>query len=359
MKTELMDVLQQFALDADPISCSPYGCGHINVTYLAQTASGRRYILQKINDRTFHDIPALMHNIVLVTEHLQRKVQPPMQALQLVRTLNGGAYLEHSGFWRVYDFVENSLCLQQPESDRDFYEAASGFGAFRQMLTDFPAEQLHETIPNFHNTPLRLAALREKAAENPMHRAGVVTAEIDFALSRADEMGKIQALLDAGALPLCVTHNDTKLNNVLFDAATRHALCVIDLDTVMPGTSLFDFGDAIRFGAATAAEDVTDLSRMRLSLDRFRAFTKGYLTACPGMSAQELELLPLASKIMTIECGARFLTDHLDGDHYFSIHRSGHNLDRCRTQFKLAADMEQHWDEMHAIVQEEAAKLRY
>ena len=164
MKTELMDVLQQFALDAEPISCSPYGCGHINVTYLAQTASGRRYILQKINDRTFHDVPALMHNIVLVTEHLQRKVQPPMQALQLVRTLNGGAYLEHSGFWRVYDFVENSLCLQQPESNRDFYEAASGFGAFRQMLTDFPAEQLYETIPNFHNTPLRLAALREKAA---------------------------------------------------------------------------------------------------------------------------------------------------------------------------------------------------
>ena len=223
MKTELMDVLQQFALDAEPISCSPYGCGHINVTYLAQTASGRRYILQKINDRTFRDVPALMHNIVLVTEHLQKKVQPPMQALQLVRTLNGGAYLEHSGFWRVYDFVENSLCLQQPESDRDFYEAASGFGAFRQMLTDFPAEQLHVTIPNFHNTPLRLAALREKAAEDPMRRAGAVTAEIDFALSRADEMGNIQALLDAGALPLCVTHNDTKLNNVLFDAATRRA----------------------------------------------------------------------------------------------------------------------------------------
>ena len=358
MKTELLDVLRQFALDAEPISCSPYGCGHINVTYLAQTASGRRYILQKINDRTFRDVPALMHNIVLVTEHLQKKVQPPMQALQLVRTRGGAAYLERNGFWRVYDYVENSLCLQQPESDQDFYEAASGFGAFRQMLADFPAEQLHVTIPNFHNTPLRLAALREKAAEDPMHRAGAVTAEIDFALSRADEMGKIQALLDAGALPLCVTHNDTKLNNVLFDASTRRALCVIDLDTVMPGTSLFDFGDAIRFGAATAAEDVTDLSRMQLSLSRFRAFTRGYLAACPGMREDELALLPLASKIMTIECGARFLTDHLDGDHYFSIHRSGHNLDRCRTQFKLAADMERHWEEMHAIVREEAANVR-
>ena len=254
----------------------------------------------------------------------------------------------------MYDFVEDSICLQLPETDEDFYQSAVGFGTFQQMLTDFPAEKLHETITNFHNTPGRYRAFLESLERDPMHRTAQVQPEIEFALARQAEMSAIQNALTAGELPLRVTHNDTKLNNVLLDAATRQALCVIDLDTVMPGSSLYDFGDSIRFGAATAAEDEKDLSKMGMSLERFRVFTRGYVRACPGLTAKELELLPMGAKTMTMECGVRFLTDYLDGDHYFAVHREGQNLDRCRTQFKLVADMEKKWDEMRKIVEEES-----
>ena len=254
----------------------------------------------------------------------------------------------------MYDFVEGTICLQLPETDEDFYQSAVGFGTFQQLLTDFPAAKLHETIPNFHNTPDRYRALLETLERDPMHRAAQVQPEIEFALARQAEMSAIQNALTAGELPLRVTHNDTKLNNVLLDAATRQALCVIDLDTVMPGSSLYDFGDSIRFGAATAAEEEKDLSKMEMSLDRFRVFTRGYVRACPGLTAKELELLPMGAKTMTMECGVRFLTDYLDGDHYFAVHREGQNLDRCRTQFKLVADMEKKWDKMRKIVEEES-----
>ena len=357
MKTELMDVLQQFALDAEPISCSPYGCGHINITYLAQTASGRRYILQKINDRTFHDVPALMHNIVLVTEHLQRKVQPPMQALQLVRTLNGGAYLEHSGFWRVYDFVENSLCLQQPESDQDFYEAAVAFGAFQLALADFPPQRLHETIPHFHDTADRFRQLRESVAADAAGRVKDVQPELDFLFAREEELCTLCRMQAAGELPLRVTHNDTKLNNVLFDPESGKAICVLDLDTVMPGLSACDFGDAIRFGASTAAEDEQDLDRVTIDLDMYRAFLRGYLDACGGaLTAKEIEVLPLSAKVITGEIGLRFLKDHIDGDIYFGIQRPGQNLDRAHTQLRLVSEMEKKWDEMQNILHEVAGK---
>ena len=258
----------------------------------------------------------------------------------------------------MYDFVEGTICLQLPETDEDFYQSAVGFGTFQQLLTDFPAAKLHETIPNFHNTPDRYRVLLETLERDPMHRAAQVQPEIEFALARQAEMSAIQNALTAGELPLRVTHNDTKLNNVLLDAATRQALCVIDLDTVMPGSSLYDFGDSIRFGAATAAEDEKDLSKMEMSLDRFRVFTRGYVCACSWLTEKELELLPLGAKTMTMECGVRFLTDYLDGDHYFAVHRDGQNLDRARTQFKLVADMEKKWNEMQKIVAEEANKER-
>ena len=253
----------------------------------------------------------------------------------------------------MYDFGEDSICLQLPETDEDFYQSAVGFGTFQQLLTDFPAAKLHETIPNFHNTPDRYRALLETLERDPMHRAVQVQPEIEFALARQAEMSAIQNALASGKLPLRVTHNDTKLNNVLLDAKTRKALCVIDLDTVMPGSSLYDFGDSIRFGAATAAEDEKDISKMEMSLDRFRVFTRGYVRACPGLTGKELEMLPMGAKTMTMECGVRFLTDYLDGDHYFAVHREGQNLDRARTQFKLVADMEKKWDEMRKIVEEE------
>ena len=355
MNENLFEVLRAFRLDAKPVSCEPYGCGHINVTYLAVMESGRRYILQKINNNTFRDVAGLMENITAVTEFLRTKTDDPRSVLTLVKTHDGASYLHaQDAYWRTYDFVEDSICLQLPETDEDFYQSAVGFGTFQQLLTDFPAAKLHETIPNFHNTPDRYRTLLETLERDPMHRAAQVQPEIEFALARQAEMSAIQNALTAGELPLRVTHNDTKLNNVLLDAKTRKALCVIDLDTVMPGSSLYDFGDSIRFGAATAAEDEKDLSKMEMSLDRFRVFTRGYVRACPGLTAKELELLPMGAKTMTMECGIRFLTDYLDGDHYFAVHRDGQNLDRARTQFKLVADMEKKWDEMQKIVEEES-----
>ena len=357
MNKSLLDVLRGFQLDAEPVSCAPYGCGHINATYLAVTASGRRYILQKINHHTFRDVAGLMENITAVTEFLRTKNDDPRSVLTLVRTHEGASYLHaQEGYWRVYNFVEDTLCLQLPETDEDFYQSAVGFGTFQQLLAEFPAAQLHETIPNFHNTPDRYRAFLDVLDRDPMRRAAQVQPEIEFALARQSEMAALQNALTVGELPLRVTHNDTKLNNVLLDAKTRKALCVIDLDTVMPGSSLYDFGDSIRFGAATAAEDERDLSKMELSLERFRAFTRGYIRACPNLTQKEVELLPLGAKVMTMECGVRFLTDYLDGDHYFAVHRAGQNLDRARTQFKLAADMEKKWSDMQKIVAEEKEK---
>ena len=356
MNEKMLAILHGFRMDGEPVSCEPYGSGHINVTYLVVTQSGRRYILQMINHHTFRDVAGLMENISSVTEHLRRKSGDPRRALTLVPTTSGACYLCVQGeYWRMYNFVEDTICLQLPETDEDFYQSAVGFGTFQRMLADFPAANLHETIPNFHNTPDRFRAFIETVERDPMHLAKNVQPEIKFALDRQAEMATIQNALAVGELPLRVTHNDTKLNNVLLDAATRQALCVIDLDTVMPGSSLFDFGDSIRFGAATAAEDEQDLSKVEMSLERFRVFTRGYVRSCPGLTAKELELLPLGAKTMTMECGIRVLADYLDGDHYFAIHRDGQNLDRCRTQFKLVADMEKKWAEMQKIVKKETA----
>lgn len=347
------NILSQFRLDSPAISCERYGFGHINQTYLVVTQSSRRYILQKINDRIFKDVPALMANIASVTEYLRQQQPDPRRVLTLVPTVDGGSYLVSEGYWRVYDFVEGSLCLQAAETPEDFYQSAVAFGQFQQQLKDFPAATLSEVIPNFHNTVNRFRIFKETLAKDPMGRAKEVAAEIEFALNREADAATLVNLLSEGKLPLRVTHNDTKLNNVMLDDTTRTPLCVIDLDTVMPGLSAYDFGDSIRFGAATAAEDETDLSKMEMSLDLFRMYTRGFVQACPGLTETELAMLPMGAKLMTLECGVRFLTDYLDGDHYFATHRPGHNLDRCRTQFKLVADMESKWDQMAQIVAQE------
>ena len=347
-------VLQAFQLDAAPVSCERYGFGHINVTYLVVTESGRRYILQKINNSIFKDVAGLMGNIAAVTKYLRKIVTDPRGVLTLVPTKDGKDYLEHEdgSFWRVYDFVEQSLCLQAPETPEDFYQSAVAFGNFQQQLKDFPAETLCEVIPNFHNTVDRYRIFKEALAADVCGRAASVKAEIDFALAREQEAGTLVNMLAEGKLPLRVTHNDTKLNNVMLDEATRKPLCVIDLDTTMPGLSLYDFGDSIRFGAATAAEDEKDLDKMVMDLSLFETYTKGFLSACPGLTENERDMLPMGAKLMTLECGVRFLTDYLSGDTYFATHYEGQNLDRCRTQFKLVADMEGKWDEMKRIVAE-------
>lgn len=355
MDPEKMSILRAFRLDGAPVSCENYGCGHINATFLAATDTGRRYILQRINHRAFRNVQALLDNIAAVTEFLRSKTDDPRRVMTLIRAKDGAPCIRYTDeYWRVYDYVGGTICLQQPDTDEDFYQAAVGFGTFAQLLSDFPVEKLHETIPNFHNTPDRYRLFRESIERDAARRAAAVRTEIDFALAREAEMTTIQNALSAGKIPLRVTHNDTKLNNVLLDAQTRKALCVVDLDTVMPGSSLYDFGDAIRYGASTAAEDERDLSRVEMSLERFRVFTRGYVRSCPNLTAEELALLPLGAKTMTMECGIRFLTDHLDGDLYFAVHREGQNLDRARTQFKLVSDMERKWSEMQRIVAEES-----
>lgn len=352
------NIISKFALDTPPVSCERYGEGHINETYKVVTESGHRYILQKINHTAFKDVAGLMENITSVTEYLRKQATDPRTVLSLQHTLSGKTYFHNSDdtYWRVMDFVEDAICLQAPETPADFYESAVAFGNFQQQLKDFPAATLHESIPNFHNTPDRYRIFKETLARDPMGRAAEVQKEIDFALSKEADAHALADMLAKGELPLRVTHNDTKLNNVMLDAKTRKALCVIDLDTVMPGLSLYDFGDSIRFGAATAAEDETDLTKMEMDLELFRIYTEGFLSACPGLTAAEREMLPMGAKLMTLECGVRFLTDYLDGDHYFAIHREKHNLDRARTQFKLVSDMEKKWEQMHQIVKQCEAK---
>jgi Ser/Thr protein kinase RdoA (MazF antagonist)/NDP-sugar pyrophosphorylase family protein len=346
-----------FPLEGAPYSIERYGCGHINVTYLVVTTTGHRYILQKLSPAFAHP-EELMENIVSVTRFLAEQADDPRETMTVVFTDEGKSfYTDETGHYRLYEFVEGTICLQSAESPEDFYQSAVGFGRFQKLLSAFPAETLHEAIPNFHNTIDRYRIFHETLEKDPMGRAKDVEKEISFVLAHEEEAGTLQRMRLSGELPLRVTHNDTKLNNVLLDEKTRKALCVIDLDTVMPGLSLYDFGDSIRFGAATAAEDEKDLSKMTIDLELFRIFTEGFLTSC-DLTEREIELLPLGAKIMTLECGVRFLTDYLDGDHYFAVHREGHNLDRCRTQFKLVSEMERKWTEMADIVAQIANKKK-
>lgn len=361
----ITNAIRAFCLEGRPLDVHTYGNGHINDTFLVTCADAgkeKKYILQRMNDSIFQDPPALMENISAVTAYLQKKIaerggDPTRETLRVIRTKKGETYYEDSlhNFWRVFPFINDTFCLEKVENAKNFYDCAAAFGNFQLLLTDYPAETLHETIPLFHHTPSRFRALRKAVAEDPLGRADSVRAEIDFAFARETDTHALTDFLEQGKLPLRVTHNDTKLNNILFDASTKEALCIIDLDTVMPGLSLYDFGDAIRTGANTGAEDETDLSKITLDLSLFETFTEGFLFGCAGsLTPLEIKLLPMGAKLMTYECGIRFLTDYLAGDVYFKIHRQNHNLDRARTQFKLVADMEQKWNDMAEIV----ARLR-
>lgn len=347
----LLHTLRGFALDGEVVSCIPYGGGHINSTHLVTDCTGTRYILQRINNHVFRDVDALMDNICMVTDYLHRDGCEE-GTLTFIPTRDGRYYTQNEyGYWRMYRFVEDSVCLQAPESDEDFYESAVAFGRFQQALKDFPVEKLHTTIPNFHNTPDRYRLFREAIARDPMGRVKDVQPEIDFILSHEETVCRPQHMLEEGRLPQRVTHNDTKLNNVLLDAENHKALCVIDLDTVMPGLCAYDFGDAIRFGANTAVEDEADLSKVHFSMEMFEAWTEGYLGAAgEALWAEEIRTLPLGAWMMTYEVGIRFLTDYLEGDVYFHTAYPEHNLVRARNQFALLHDMERHEEAMNAFV---------
>ena len=362
------ELLSKFLLDSKPVSCEPYGNGHINSTFLVQTEKGTRYILQRLSEEAFKDVPALMENISGIARFLDAKAKAegtPCHVLPPVQALDGQTYVHvteagadaAAGYYRVTPFAEHSICLEKPESDEDFYQCAIAFGTFISELADYPAETLHETIPNFHNTPDRYRIFHEtleraKADPQLAERVEAAENEIEFVLEREESAGLLQKLRDSGELPTRVTHNDTKLNNVLLDEDTRTLLYVIDLDTVMPGLSLYDYGDCIRFGAATAAEDETDLSKVHCDLHLFEVFTKGFLESCEGLTDLEIKLLPDGARTITLELGVRFLTDWLDGDKYFAIKYPEHNLDRCRSQLALALDMEIKREEMKEIVNE-------
>ena len=349
----IVEQAYQFETCGEPILCTRYGNGHINETYLIVDSTARQYILQRINANVFLNPCALMENIVAVTSHLQQKTNDTRRALSLISTTEGKPWLVDStgAYWRMYPFISDSICLDKAETLQDFKESGIGFGNFQSLLSDFPAGELNETIPDFHNTPVRYNRFTEVLNADRLERAKLVEREIEFALAREEYAQTLMSLLNSGDLPLRVTHNDTKLNNVLLDRASRTALCVIDLDTVMPGLAANDFGDSIRYGASTAPEDETDLSKVTLSLPLFEAYAAGFLQECgASLTPCELQHLCDGAKMMTLECGLRFLTDFLEGDVYFRTHRDGHNLDRARTQFKLVSEMEKHWDQMQTIL---------
>ena len=356
-----MDVIENYELDGRLVCCSPFGSGHINETFLLVTSRPHLYILQKVNTETFPDPVGLMNNIIRVTDHIRKKEKDPRKVFTLVPTRDGRKYIlgENRLLWRLSEFVTGSICLNRAEMGADFRSSGVAFGNFQRQLEDFPAKELVEVIPGFHDTPRRYGAFHRALREDRKGRAGEIRKEIDFYLEREKGAALMTEMLARGELPLRVTHNDTKLNNVMLDEKTREPLCVIDLDTVMPGLAGNDFGDAIRFGASTADEDEKDLSRVHLSLELYQAFAQGFLSACGGsLTPLERETLPEAARLMTLECGLRFLTDYLEGDTYFHIARPEHNLDRARTQMVLVEEMEKHRADTERIIREAGSSLQ-
>ena len=358
----LREALDAFDFGAPVVGAIPFGQGHINNTFVVHTqpenAGCSRFVLQRMSPAAFKRPDQLMENIINVTEYLGRKIKErggdrSREALEVVRARSGAAYFTDSqgGAWRVYPFVEHTVCYQAAETPELFAASGRAFGRFQKLLQGYPANTLYETIPNFHNTEDRLAKLKAAVRADAMGRAAECREEIQFALDREADCSVALSALRDGKLPLRVTHNDTKLNNVLMDDQNSEGVCVIDLDTVMPGLSINDFGDSIRFGANHNAEDEPDLSKVALDLGLFAVYTEAFLSeAVDALTDAEIAYLPWGAKLMTLECGMRFLTDYLEGDTYFHISREKQNLDRTRTQFKLVADMEAHWAELEAIV---------
>ena len=355
------EVLAAYDLPATLMGAVRYGQGHINDTFCVicqpQEGDAVRYILQGLSLAAFPHPDELMENFIGITSYLREKViaaggDPLRETLSLVKTRDGKDYYTDSTgkVWRLTPFIENTDCFQSATPEL-FEASARAFGNFQYMLQGYPAETLHEAIVNFHNTEDRFAKFEAALAADKLGRAKDIAAEIQFVLDRkADCSVALQALRD-GRLPLRVTHNDTKLNNILIDRDSHEGICVIDLDTTMPGLSINDFGDSIRFGANHSKEDEKDLSKVNFDIELYEAYTRGFLEGAKGsLTAAELEYLPWGARLMTLECGIRFLTDYLDGDNYFRIHYADQNLDRCRTQFKLVRDMEEQFAEMAAVV---------
>ncbi len=348
---------QRFQIAGELADVAPLQRGHIHDTFVStwrQDGRARRFLHQRMNDRVFQDIPAVMHNIDLVSRHLRDKMRglagagAPFTGLELVATREGKSYLlADDGPWRTYRYVEECATFDRCDSPERAYEAARAFGWFQAQLSDLDASQLRETLPRFFSSPHRLRQFDDALAEDPVGRAAGCLPEIRFVAARRDQVPRIDDLLRSGRLPLRPVHGDTKLNNVLFDEKTGKARCIVDLDTCMPGWSLYDFGDLVRFTAATSAEDERDLPKVGTDLGLYRALVEGYLAGTGGfLTADEVALMPFAARLVTMTIGLRFLADHLAGDVYFKVHHEGHNLDRARVQFRMVERMEEQAEAM-------------
>ena len=351
------ELLSAFKIDGKFISCEQIGNGLINTTYRVVYDTGM-YTIQRINNSVFKNVDGLMNNICGVTAFMSNKISnsggnPLRETINVIQTTDGKPYYKCSNgyYWRCYIYIDNAYSRDEVKSPNDLYTCALAFSRFQNMLSDYPVSELVETIPNFHNTPDRCSHLMQAIRSDLCGRLSEVRSEISFVISRSNELSYFVDRLASGAIPSRITHNDTKLNNVLFDSETDKALCVIDLDTIMPGAVAYDFGDAIRSGAPTHSEDTLTPDEVKLDLERFEMFTKGFLAGAGDvLNDNEIDSLVWGAKLMTFECGIRFLTDYLNGDVYFKTSRSGHNLSRARSQFALVRDMELKWYDMISIV---------
>lgn len=356
---EFKNEAEAFELEGNVIDVCSYGEGHINLTLLV-TTNKKRYIMQKMNTNVFTNPDSLMKNICYVTEELEAK---GIETLHVVPTKAGASYLKTDKegrieCFRVYDFIENTITFQKVIDKEVFCNSGKAFGEFQNYLASFDASLLTETIPNFHNTPKRYLDFEVALKQDKLNRAKDCKEEIEFILNHRDTLSKVVDGMRDRSIPLRVTHNDTKLNNILMDEKTHQARAVIDLDTIMPGSMLYDFGDSIRFGTSTAAEDEKDLNKVHFDIELFKAYAEGFCKSVyKSITPRELELLPYSAYLLTIECGMRFLTDYLSGDTYFAIKYSNHNLIRTRTQLKLAGEIEKKLEELQEIVQDIYKKL--
>ncbi len=357
LKHDVRGVVGHFQMPGTFLTAGPYGSGHINDTYCVvfdQSGTSVRYILQRINHNIFKNPVALMENIRRVTVHLGEQCagasDQHRRVLTLILTQDGASFYRDAegNYWRAYIFIEKARTFDAVESVGQAFQAAKAFGQFQKLLADLPAPRLNDTIPDFHHTPKRFAAVEKAIAADAVNRAKLAQPEIEFALRH---QAICSVLLDA-KLPERVTHNDTKFNNVMLDDATGEGICVIDLDTVMPGLALYDFGDMVRTTTSPAKEDERDLSKVTMQFPMFEALVRGYLSSAAGfLTPAEKKFLSFSGKLITFEIGLRFLTDFLAGDTYFKVHREGHNLDRCRTQFKLVQSIEQQEEQMNQLVE--------
>ena len=352
------ELVPHFAIDGAYVSCIRYGAGHINDTFRLTTereGQQTRYILQRINHRLFKNVGELMHNIELVTAFCRESVlarggDPSRECLQIVPTKTGESYyFDGTDYFRVYVFIEGATTYQSVRAPRDFYESAVAFGRFASLLAKFDASQLYEVLPDFHNTRVRYRNFLAAVEADVCGRAHEVEREITWVKEHSSLCGEIVDRIESGEIPLRVTHNDTKLNNVMLDDQTGEGLAVIDLDTVMPGSLCYDFGDSIRFGCNSGAEDEPDLNRVHFRFDLYETYLAGYLSAVgDGITETERRYLAMGAILMTYECGMRFLTDYLEGDVYFRTTRPGQNLDRAHTQFRMVDEMLAVYDRMLA-----------